>query len=401
MTDLPATAASEIGAPEVGLSEIGIYVHWPYCARICPYCDFNVVRDRGRRDEAATLARAIVADLAAQAKLAGRRRLVSIFFGGGTPSLMHPDWVAGLIETAGRLFEPDPDLEVTLEANPTDAESARFTAFRAAGVTRLSLGVQSLDDSALAFLGRNHDEAAARRAAEAARANFPRLSLDLIYALPGQSVGAWEADLAAALSLGPEHISAYQLTIEPGTPFDRAVARGRWAPPDEDLAARLYETTDRMLSASGLSAYEVSNHARNVAARSRHNLIYWRGGDYLGVGPGAHGRLTVDGARWATLTPRRIADYVARVEADGAGFVERMRLTPREAALERLLMGLRTVEGVAVAELSDLAPSSESIQRMTAAGLFEPAEDRLIVTRRGRAVLDRLTLDLAASAPSS
>jgi oxygen-independent coproporphyrinogen-3 oxidase len=399
LTELRAIAASTLGAPEIGLPEIGVYVHWPYCARICPYCDFNVVRDRGRRGDAAALARAILADLAAQAGPAGGRRLVSIFFGGGTPSLMEPDWAAGVIETACRLFDPTPDLEVTLEANPTDAETARFAAFRAAGVTRLSLGVQSLNDSALAFLGRNHDAAAARRAAEVARATFPRLSLDLIYALPDQTVGAWETDLAAALTLGPEHVSAYQLTIEPGTPFDRAVARGRWTPPDEDLAASLYEATDRVLSAAGLSAYEVSNHARSLAARSRHNLIYWRGGDYLGVGPGAHGRLTADSARWATLTPKRITDYVTRVGAAGSGLCERTRLTPREAALERLLMGLRTVEGVALADLADLAPDPESIQRMTRAGLVEPADDRLIVTPRGRAVLDRLTQDLAASAP--
>ena len=405
MTESSATAASKVGAPEtarIGLleiapPEIALYVHWPYCARICPYCDFNVVRDRGRRGEAAALARAILADLAAQAELAGRRRLVSIFFGGGTPSLMEPDWAAGVIETARRLFVPAPDLEVTLEANPTDAEAARFAAFREAGVTRLSLGVQSLDDSALAFLGRNHDAAAARRAAEVARATFPRLSLDLIYALPGQTVAAWETDLAAALALGPEHISAYQLTIEPGTPFARAVARGRWTPPGEDVAASLYEATDRVLSAGGLFAYEVSNHARSLAARSRHNLIYWRGGDYLGIGPGAHGRLTADGARWATLTPRRVAEYVARLDATGDSLLERTRLAPREAALERLLMGLRTVEGVALAELADLAPDPESIQRMTRAGLLEPAEGRLIVTRRGRAVLDRITLELAAS----
>ncbi len=217
---------------EPGLDEtpgaIGLYVHWPYCARICPYCDFNVVRDRGQRDGPARLARAIVADLTAQAARLGRRRLASVFFGGGTPSLMDPDWAAEILGAARRLFEPAPELEVTLEANPTDAEAGRFAAFAAAGVNRLSLGLQSLDDAALAFLGRNHDAAEARRAAEVAAAVFPRLSIDMIYARPGQTPDAWRAELGAALALGAEHVSPYQLTIEAGTAFDRAVKRGRW-----------------------------------------------------------------------------------------------------------------------------------------------------------------------------
>ena len=381
--------------------EIGLYVHWPYCARICPYCDFNVVRERGRSGEAAGLARAILADLDAQAALAGPRRLVSIFFGGGTPSLMDPDWTAAIIDAARRRFDPAPDLEVTLEANPTDGEAARFAAFRAAGVDRLSLGVQSLDDAALAFLGRNHDAAAARRAAEIAAATFPRLSLDLIYALPGQSVAAWEADLQAALELRSEHVSAYQLTVEPGTPFGRAVVRGRWAPPDEGDSHALYEATDQVMGIAGLAAYEVSNHARDEAARSRHNLIYWRGGDYLGVGPGAHGRITIDGGRFATLTPKRIAHYVARVDRCGSGLVERTRLTPREAAQERLLMGLRTVEGVGLAELAALALDPATIGALQSAGLIATSDARLVATRRGRAVLDRVTLELAAGAGAS
>jgi putative oxygen-independent coproporphyrinogen III oxidase len=377
-------------------AELGVYVHWPYCARICPYCDFNVVRDRGDGAAQAGLARAILADLAAQAALFGRRRLVSIFFGGGTPSLMAPDAAARIIEAARTLFDPAPDLEVTLEANPTDAEAGRFAAFAAAGVNRLSLGVQSLDDAALAFLGRNHDAAEARRAAAIAGRVFPRLSLDLIYARPGQSVAAWRAELAEALALGPEHVSPYQLTLEPGTAFDRAVVRGRWAPPGDDLAAGLYEATQDVLGAAGFEAYEVSNHARGAAARSRHNLIYWRGGDYLGVGPGAHGRITgADGARWATLTPARIADYVARVETTGCGLAERTRLTAREAAQERLLMGLRTLEGLARAEVAALAPDPAVIDALAAAGLLAAPGERLIATDAGRRVLDRVVLELA------
>ena len=388
-------------AQKADLAGIGVYVHWPYCARICPYCDFNVVRDRGRSQAQAALLRAIVADLGAQAERLGPRRLTSIFFGGGTPSLMDPHWAGEIIAAARGLFEPASELEVTLEANPTDAEAGRFAAFAAAGVNRLSLGVQSLDDAALAFLGRNHDAAAARRAAEVARRAFPRLSIDLIYALPGQSPVAWRSALSEALALGPEHVSAYQLTLEPGTAFDRAVQRGRWAPPEADAAGALFETTADLLGAAGFEAYEVSNHARGQGARSRHNLIYWRGGDYLGVGPGAHGRLTTEGgARWATLTPARIADYVARVGTTGCGLAECERLSPSEAALERLLMGLRTIEGVALAELAALRLDPATIDGLATAGLLETDGQRLIATRGGRAVLDRITLELAAGAAS-
>ena len=380
-------------------AEIGIYVHWPYCARICPYCDFNVVRDRGERDGPAALARAILVDLQTQAAAIGPRRLVSIFFGGGTPSLMDPDWAGEIVGVARRVFQPALDLEVTLEANPTDAEAARFAAFAAAGVNRLSLGVQSLDDAALVFLGRNHGAAEAVRAAEIAARAFPRLSIDLIYARPDQTPADWRRELGAALALGPEHVSPYQLTIEAGTAFDRAVRRGRWSPPDADLAAALFETTQDALEQAGFEAYEISNHARTHAARSRHNLVYWRGGDYLGLGPGAHGRITdAAGARWATLTPGRIEGYVQRVQTTGSGLAERTRLTPSEAALERLLMGLRTVEGVAQAELAPLAIDPDAVEAMVTDGLLAREAGRLVATGRGRAVLDRITLDLAASA---
>ena len=383
-------------------AEVGLYVHWPFCARICPYCDFNVVRDRGRGAAQIALFRAILADLKAQAERIGQRRLVSIFFGGGTPSLMDPVWASELIGATRKLFDAAPDLEVTLEANPTDAEAGRFADFAKAGVNRLSLGVQSLDDDALVFLGRNHDAATARRAANIAGQAFPRLSIDLIYALPGQTAAVWRAALADALSLGPEHVSPYQLTLEPGTAFDRAVRRGRWSPPENDAAGDLFETTEAVLGAAGFEAYEVSNHARGEAARSRHNLIYWRGGDYLGVGPGAHGRLTTaDGGRWSTLTPARIADYVARVETAGCGLAERIRLTPFEAAQERLLMGLRTFEGVALADLVALRLDSARIAHFRAEGLLQDQSSRLVATGKGRHVLDRVTLELAQSGASA
>ncbi|MFI4975208.1 MAG: radical SAM family heme chaperone HemW [Caulobacterales bacterium] len=386
------TDAAPGGAPPIGL-----YVHWPYCARLCPYCDFNIYRDRGRRDEQTTLVAAILADLRTQAARAGRRRLVSIFFGGGTPSLMDPPDVAAIVAAAQAQFTADARLEVTLEANPTDAEAARFAALAQAGVTRLSLGVQSLDDAALTFLGRNHDAAAARRAAEVAVRAFPRLSIDLIYARPGQSVAAWRGELSEALELGAEHVSPYQLTIEAGTAFDRAVRRGAWSPPDEDLAAELFEATGEVLGAAGLEAYEVSNHARGSAARSRHNLLYWRGEDYLGLGPGAHGRLTVAGARWASLTAARPATYVSAVAAKGDGLVAWERLSDRDAALERLLMGLRTVEGVPLPDLAPLAIDGAVIAGFSDQGLLVQSGGRLIATSRGRSVLDRLTLELVGA----
>ncbi|MGZ6010323.1 MAG: radical SAM family heme chaperone HemW [Caulobacteraceae bacterium] len=374
------------------LPPLGLYVHWPYCARICPYCDFNVALDR-RAGEAEALFEAILADLGAQAATAGPHRLVSIFLGGGTPSLMRPEWAAGLVQAARTLWPTTPDLEVTLEANPTDAEAGRFEAFAEAGVNRLSLGVQALDDGALAFLGRNHSAAEAVRAARLAARAFPRLSLDLIYARPGQTEAGWAEELRGALALGAEHLSPYQLTIEPGTAFDRAVRRGAFAPADPDLGARLYETTQSVLEAEGFEAYEVSNHARGEAARARHNLVYWRGQDYLGVGPGAHGRLTRSGVRAATETARAIPDYIARVGETGAGLDVAEALTSEEAAEERLLMGLRTVEGVPLAELQPLPLSN--LADLEQAGLVRVVGDRLYATAEGRPVLDRVIAELA------
>lgn len=377
---------------------LGVYVHWPYCARICPYCDFNVVRDRGQVEQAA-LAGAIVADLAAQRALTGPRRLVSVFLGGGTPSLMDPDWAARIIETAKVLWTPDGQVEVSLEANPTDAEAGRFAAFRDAGVNRLSLGLQSFDDAALKFLGRNHDAGQAWRAAATAAATFPRLSVDLIYALPGQTPTAWREQLAAVIDLGAEHISPYQLTIEAGTAFDRAVRRGTFAPPGDEMGSALYDMTQTTLEAAGFEAYEVSNHARGEAARSRHNLVYWRGQDYAGAGPGAHGRLTLDGARTATTAASGVADYIRAVSETAPGF-EAETLTPAEAAEERILMGLRTFEGVAWGELAalGLGPETVVVRDLVGQGLLADDARRLRATPAGRFVLDGVTRALILNA---
>ncbi|MDP3490179.1 MAG: radical SAM family heme chaperone HemW [Phenylobacterium sp.] len=372
---------------------LGVYVHWPYCARICPYCDFNVYRDRGRGDEQAALVAAIVQDLTTQAALTGPRTLVSVFFGGGTPSLMDPAAVAQILETARRLWTPAADLEVSLEANPTDAEASRFSALAQAGVGRLSLGVQALDDAALAFLGRDHDAAAARRALTIAGRTFPRLSLDLIYARPDQTPEAWAAELAEALDHGAEHVSPYQLTIEAGTAFDRAVRRGRISPPGDEVGAALYEITQAVLGAAGFEAYEVSNHARGPGARSRHNLVYWQGLDYVGVGPGAHGRITRGGVRHATEARARPGDYIAAVAESGRGFSELEALTPVVAAEERVLSGLRIWPGVTFAEVAPLglSPRQGRVTALVAAGLLKEDNLRLSVTPEGRLLLDHVT----------
>ena len=369
--------------------DVALYVHWPYCARICPYCDFNVVRDRGRVEEQAGLVQAILADMEAQSLLVGPRRLASIFFGGGTPSLMPPEAVAAVIARAKALFPPAGDIEITLEANPTDAEAGRYAALAEARINRLSMGVQSFDDAALTFLGRDHSAAEARRAVQTAGRAFPRLSIDLIYARPGQSVADWTAELATALDLGFEHVSPYQLTIEPTTAFGRAFARGALTPPDEDLAAALYEATQDVLETAGFEAYEVSNHARDEAARSSHNLHVWRGGDYLGLGPGAHGRLTLDGRRTATVAHRRIADYVAGVAA-GTPWAERETLDASGAAEERVLLGLRTVEGVPLTTLQALGLSDISgpLADLIADGFLKMGAGRVAATPTGRPVLD-------------
>lgn len=379
------------------LAPLGVYIHWPYCARICPYCDFNVLRDRGRGAEQLALKDAILADLRRHQELTGPRELTSIFLGGGTPSLMDPEWAGEMIALCRSLWTPAPDLEITLEANPTDAEAGRFAGFAAAGVQRLSLGVQALDDASLALLGRNHGADEARRAAALGGKLFPRLSLDLIYARPGQTAEAWRAELDEAVGLGAEHLSPYQLTIEAGTAFDRAVKRGTLVPPGEDVAAELFDVTQETLTAAGFSAYEVSNHARGEAARSRHNLVYWRGQDYVGAGPGAHGRLTLERARTATFAAARPADYIAQVAQTGLGWATRETLSPRQAAEERLLAGLRIEEGVTFAEITALAldPAHPEVRSLIDAGLLAPDPDRLRATPAGRLVLNWVTSRLA------
>lgn len=372
---------------------LGVYIHWPYCARICPYCDFNVVRERGRALEQAALVEAMADDLRAHAAITGPMRLASIFLGGGTPSLMAPADAGRLIALCKSLWTAEPDLEVTLEANPTDAEAERFADFAHAGVNRLSLGVQALDDAALVFLGRDHDAAAAIRAVETAASVFPSLSLDLIYALPGQTAAAWAQALAQADALGAAHISAYQLTIAEGTPFERAVQRGRFAPVDPELAATLYETTQATLEALGYAAYEISNHAKSPAARSRHNLVYWRGEAYVGVGPGAHGRLRTPQGRLAVEAQARIADYITTVAKTGRGWSEGEVLEPRAVLEERVFMGLRTEEGVPTVVILELAAALKAGE-LIAAGLLRLRGERLSATPRGRLVLDRVVAEL-------
>jgi oxygen-independent coproporphyrinogen-3 oxidase len=379
-----------------GVTEpLALYIHWPFCAAKCPYCDFNShVRDRV--DEA-RFAAALRRELAHEAARIGRRPLASIFFGGGTPSLMAPETVAALVDDARALFDATPDMEVTLEANPTSVEVGRLAGFRDAGVNRASLGVQSLDEAALRFLGRRHDAREAIAALEAARAIFPRLSFDLIYARPGQAEAAWRGELRRALALAADHLSLYQLTIEPGTQFATLHGRGDFALPEGDAAARLYLATAEEAARFGLLAYEVSNYAK-PGAESRHNLAYWRYGDYLGIGAGAHQRVLRDGTMLATRRHRAPEEWAARVERDGHAAVEEESLAPRDRAREALLMGLRLDEGVdpvRVAARSGL-PFAQAIDATMLAALLDEgylawtAAGRLRATQEGILRLDAL-----------
>ena len=324
-------------------AEFAIYVHWPFCKSKCPYCDFNS-HVRAAIDEDRWRA-ALLADLDHYAAETTGRAVTSIFFGGGTPSLMSAPTVAAVLDRIAKRWPLDPAVEITLEANPTSVEAERFRDFRAAGVNRASLGVQALDDAALKFLGRAHDSREALAALDVARRHFERFSFDLIYARPGQTVAGWEAELERALALAGEHLSVYQLTIEPGTAFAAAHARGDFALPDEETQAQLYETTQARLAAANLPAYEISNHAR-PGAECRHNLAYWRSADYVGVGPGAHGRLTLDGARIATRQLRAPETWIAAAERQGHGSEERVVVPPPEHLEEVLMMGLRLAEGI-------------------------------------------------------
>jgi putative oxygen-independent coproporphyrinogen III oxidase len=324
--------------------QLGIYVHWPYCAAICPYCDFNVYKARARDD--APLVNAIIADLTYWRSQTGPRVVSSIFFGGGTPSLMDPRDVAVIIETCSKLWNLCDHVEIALEANPTDAEAARFYDLLSAGVERLSLGVQSLDDASLKTLGRFHSADEARKAVTLARNLFPRLSIDLIYARPNQTLAAWEDELQQAIDLEADHMSPYQLTIEAGTAFDRAVKRGKITVPEGDLGADFYSLTQERLEASGFEAYEVSNHAKNPASQSRHNLVYWTSQDWIGVGPGAHGRMGWGTNRRATMAAKRPQAYIQAVSSKGNGLVDDELLSLDAMRDEFWLMGLRLKEGV-------------------------------------------------------
>jgi putative oxygen-independent coproporphyrinogen III oxidase len=325
------------------MDSLALYIHWPFCLAKCPYCDFNShVREVIPQ---ARFRAALRQELAWEAARLGRRRLTSVFFGGGTPSLMAPETVRTLLDDSFRLFEPAAAIEVTLEANPTSVEASRLAAFRDAGVNRASLGVQSLDPDALRMLGREHSVAQARTALETARRIFPRLSFDLIYARPGQAEAHWRDELRAALALAADHLSLYQLTIEPGTRFETLHRRGEITLPDGDTAASLYEATAEEAGRFGLRPYEVSNYAK-PGAESRHNLSYWRYEDYVGIGPGAHGRITHQGELWATRRHRAPEPWAERVERDGHGTVESTPLEAADRAREALLMGLRLTEGV-------------------------------------------------------
>ncbi len=372
------------------MEPLALYIHWPFCLAKCPYCDFNShVRDRIPQ---ARFRAALRRELAYDAARLGRRRLGSIFFGGGTPSLMEPETVAALIGDATRLFEPVDSIEITLEANPTSVEAERFAAFRAAGVNRVSIGVQSLEPDALRMLGRQHSAQQAIAALETARATFPRISFDLIYARPGQTLEAWRDELRQALELAADHLSLYQLTIEPGTQFATLYQRGAIVLPDEDTAAALYEATGEEAARHGLRAYEVSNYAR-PGSESRHNLTYWRYGDYAGIGPGAHGRL----AGIATRRHRAPEVWAERVERDGHGTVEQTPLQPVEQAREMLLMGLRLTEGIGAARFASRTGGSlidaldaETLERALTEGYLVWRDDRLIATAEGRLRLDAL-----------
>ena len=385
---LPRLNATETDAP------LALYVHWPFCVSKCPYCDFNShVRDHV--DQAQWRA-ALLADLAHEAALLPDRPLGSIFFGGGTPSLMEPATVEAVIAAARAHWTATDDLEITLEANPNSAEAARFADLARAGVNRISLGLQSFDDAGLAFLGRAHSADEGLRALDAAQSAVERVSFDLIYALPGDDEARWSASLDRALALGTEHLSLYQLTIEPGTRFATMVAKHEFEPLDADRSAVLFELTQDRTAAAGLPAYEISNHARR-GAESRHNLAYWRYLDYAGVGPGAHGRR--GGMR--TVRHKKPENFMAAVARNGHGLVEEEALSRDEAASEALVMGLRLAEGIEPAALAkrlgvERIVDDTAVDRLAAHGLLTRDGSRLRTTEAGRLLLDSILAEIAA-----
>ncbi|MCB1508539.1 MAG: coproporphyrinogen III oxidase [Hyphomicrobiaceae bacterium] len=376
----------------------GVYVHWPFCASKCPYCDFNSHVRAIPVDEARFLA-AMRAEIAHFGQRTEGRAVRSIFLGGGTPSLMKPETVGGILEAIAATWPLEQNVEITLEANPSSVEAGRFRGYRAAGVNRVSLGVQALNAPDLAALGRRHTVEEARKALAIARSTFERVSYDLIYARPDQSVDAWQAELQEALTYAADHLSLYQLTIEPGTQFALLHAAGRLKVPDADTGAALYEATQEAMDKAGLPAYEISNHAA-AGAECRHNLVYWRYGEYAGIGPGAHGRVIAGERRVATATERHPETWLAAVETRGHGLITEDPLTLEEMGDEYLLMALRLREGFdpeRYTELSGRRLDPKRIDALIDDGLVETlGNQRLRATRSGMAVLDALVADIAA-----
>ncbi|MBB6122366.1 radical SAM family heme chaperone HemW [Sphingobium subterraneum] len=373
---------------------LALYIHWPFCVSKCPYCDFNShVREAV---DVALWRTALLADMTYEAGQTPGRTLGSIFFGGGTPSLMPPALVADLIEAAAGHWRFADNIEITLEANPNSVEAARFADIGRAGVNRVSLGLQALDDAALAFLGRAHGVDEGLAALETAQSVFQRVSFDLIYARPDQTPAQWEAELARALAFGTGHLSLYQLTIEPGTRFETMVRRGDFKPTDADEAADLFERTQAMTQAAGIPAYEISNHAR-AGQESRHNLTYWRYGDYVGVGPGAHGRR----GNAATQRHRKPENWLSAIARNGHGCERETLLPPDERAAEALMMGLRLAEGIDLERIAarTRVPAKAlvddvAIARLSALGLLTRSADRLTVTPEGMLLLDAILPDI-------
>ena len=389
LNDRPPPQPSPANAGE----GVALYIHWPFCVSKCPYCDFNShVRSTIDQDQWRD---ALLADLAHEARLLSGRKLTSIFFGGGTPSLMEPQTVAALIEAARSHWDAGGDLEITLEANPNSVEAARFADLAAAGVNRLSLGLQSFDDTALAFLGRAHSANEGLAALEIAQRHFARVSFDLIYALPGDTERGWSNTLDRALALGTGHLSLYQLTIEPGTRFAALHQAGKLDPLDSDRSAALFELTADRTAAAGIPAYEISNHARS-GEESRHNLTYWRYGDYAGVGPGAHGRRL--GMR--TMRHRKPENFLSALRRNGHAIAEDETLLPREAADEALVMGLRLAEGIDVEAMERRfgVPVVDwtAAGRLISSGHLMREGTRVAVTPAGRLVLDHILGEIAA-----
>src|SRR5215467_8748571 len=379
-------------------SAFGVYVHWPFCLSKCPYCDFNSHVRHAPIDEG-RFVRAFVREIETTAQRTGRREVSSIFLGGGTPSLMQPQTVGAILDAIGKHWRVTPDAEVTLEANPTSVEATRFRGYRSAGVNRVSLGVQALDDASLKALGRLHSAREALDAVAVARKAFDRYSFDLIYARPDQTPRMWADELELAIAEAAEHLSLYQLTIEEGTPFFGLHAEGKLKTPDEVAARALYDVTQEVCGRHDLPAYEISNHARK-GAECRHNLVYWRGEEYAGIGPGAHGRLDVNGVRHATATEKRPESWLMRVEASGHGVVTDDVLNREERADEFLLMGLRLTEGIdpkRYAALSGRPLDEHRIAMLKEEGAITvDADGRLRVTQAGFPVLDAVVADLAA-----